>query len=162
MPGHKTPLPTLFDKVSRNLSITPEAGIPHVADLPSDLITQHGQPYMRRYFLLGGHNRAPGENARYHNILTSDLTDLHDHPWDFISVILNGTYIETTPTSEQTFGPGSVLIRKAEQLHRLTLPDGPVWTFIITGAVRRRWGFATTDGWVHWQEYLSAYNNRRW
>jgi hypothetical protein len=145
---------SLFDHIASTLSITTEGGAPDVSDLPSDLIKQAGEPYMRRYFLLGQGGQAPGSKARFHQILTSDLHALHDHPWDFVSVILSGSYVETTPTGEQEFGPGSVLVRTAEQLHRLTLPNGPVWTFILVGPARRRWGFATDDGWVHWSEYL--------
>lgn len=152
----RQPQPTLFDRISRSLSVRPEDGVPDVSDLPSDLIEQFGEPYMRRHFLLGADSRAPGSTARFHQILRSDVADLHDHPWDFISVILSGTYIETTPSSEQEFGPGSVLVRTAEQLHRLTLPSGPVWTFITISPARRRWGFQTGDGWVHWSDYLAT------
>ena len=138
------------------MTFAPESGVPHVSDLPNDLIQQFGRPYMERFFVLGPHSRAPGLTARYHHILTSDSHHLHDHPWDFISVIITGSYVETTPTSEQEYGPGSVLIRKAEQLHRLTLPEGQTaWTFVLVGEVRRRWGFSTDDGWVHWSEYLN-------
>lgn len=150
----KRPMPSLFDWATASLSFQPEAGVPHVGDLPHDLISQFNQPYMERYYLLGGSNRAPGTTARYHHILASDVADLHDHPWDFLSVIISGRYIETTPTTEQEYGPGSVLVRKAEQLHRLTLPDGPVWTFVVIGPARRRWGFKTTNGWMHWTDYL--------
>jgi hypothetical protein len=154
--GHRPPAPSLFDRIAQSVSVAPEDGVPHVTDLPSDLIEQFGHPYMRRHYLLGGGNREPGSTARFHEILRSDLADLHDHPWDFVSVILSGTYIETTPASEQEFGPGSVLVRTAEQLHRLTLPNGPVWSFITIGPARRRWGFDTSDGWVHWSDYLGA------
>ena len=144
---------TLFDQIRSSLSVKPEDGVPHVTDLPSDLIKQFDQPYMERHYLIG-QNR--GSSARFHHILQSDLADPHDHPWDFVSVILNGTYIETTPTSEQEYGPGSVLVRTAEQLHRLTLPNGPVWTFVTVSSPRRRWGFHTSDGWVHWANYLKV------
>lgn len=153
--GYRPP-PSLFDWIAGSFSVTPEDGVPHVSDLPSDLIEQAGAPYMERYFLLGRGPQAPGTTARYHHILKSDLLDLHDHPWDFVSIILSGTYVETTPTTEQEFGPGSVLVRKAEQLHRLTLPSGPVWTFIVVGPARRQWGFATDQGWTHWQHYLAS------
>src|SRR6516225_10784333 len=145
--------PTLFDKIQTSISVTPEDGIPHITDLPNDLITRLGEPYMRRYFLLGTPQSSPC--ARYHQILQSDPQDFHDHPWDFISVIIDGTYIETTPTSEQEFTPGSVLIRTAEQLHRLTIPNGPVWTFVTTGKVRRTWGFNTPNGWQPFHAYLA-------
>lgn len=155
-PHSTAPTPTLFDRITQTLSFSPENGVPHVSDLPSDLIEQFGEPYMRRHFLLGDSSMARGSTARFHEILRSDLADLHDHPWDFISVILSGRYIETTPDTEQEFGVGSVLVRRAEQLHRLTLPDGPVWTFITISPARRRWGFQTHDGWVHWRDYLNA------
>ena len=161
------PIPTrtrggdLFSRVRRSIEHTATDGVPQVADLPCDLIEQHGKPYMRRHFLLGGNNLTPGTTARYHNILESDLSDLHDHPWDFVSVILSGSYVETTPTDEREFGPGSVLVRTAEQLHRLSLPKGDVWTFVIVGPVKRRWGFQTEAGWQPWRTYLGLPDQSR-
>ena len=48
------------------------------------------------------------------------------------------------------------MVRKAEAAHRLDLLDGPMWTYVTTGPVRRRWGFHTEQGWVHWSRYLAA------
>lgn len=109
---------------------------------------------MERYFVLGS-PRSPS-SVRFHHILRSDGQDCHDHPWDFMSVILDGSYTEHTPTSSTTHGTGSVLFRKAEALHRLTL-DEPVWTVVVTGPTRRPWGFQTERGWVHWSRYRSRY-----
>jgi hypothetical protein len=146
----------LFGRVAGSVSFPSEGGVPVVDGLRSDLIEQGGEPYMRRHFLLGGGARARGTTARFHEILRSDTADMHDHPWDFVSVILSGRYVESTPDGEREFGPGSVLVRRAEQLHRLVLPAGPVWTFVTVGPVRRRWGFATADGWVPWRRYLGV------
>lgn len=149
------PAPGLFDLLlhARPPTVVPNAdGEPDVAGLPSDLIQTDGQDYMRRYFLLGGPT-IPGATARYHQILRSDGAHLHDHPWDFVSVILKGRYIETTPAGDTEYVAGCVLPRPAEALHRLALPDGPVWTFVITSSARRAWGFATDDGWVPWRTY---------
>lgn len=153
--------PSLFDRITTSLSITPDQGIPHVDHLPNDLIRQDDHDYMRRYFLLGRTPETPGSKARYHQILQSDRQDLHDHPWDFISIILNGTYVETTPDDERAYGPGTVLVRKAEQLHRLTLHAGPVWTFVLVSPARRRWGYHTCDGWVHWSTYHTTTRHSR-
>lgn len=126
-------------------------GQPDITGLPTDTIVSHGHDYMTRHYLVGSPH---GMSARYHHILTSDEDPhLHDHPWDFISVILAGSYVELTPDSETEYGPGSVLPRQAEQAHRLTLTK-PVWTFVITSPARRRWGFHTDDGWTPWQTYL--------
>jgi len=149
----------MFDHVTQSISMRPDGGVPQVADLPADVIEQDGKPYMRRYFLLGQNNQTGGSSARYHQILESDMADLHDHPWDFVSVILSGSYVETTIDGEREYGPGSVLVRPAEHLHRLTIPARkPVWTFITLGPPRRRWGFQTNDGWTPWRDYLDADN----
>lgn len=151
---------TVFDRIRVSQSVALVDGRPDVTGLPSDLIEQDGRPYMERFFMIGGSAAAPGSKARYHHILESDSQDLHDHPWDFVSVILSGSYVESTTTSEVEFGPGSVLTRRAEDLHRLTLPNGPVWTFILVGPARRRWGFQTGGGWVSWSEYLNPVPSR--
>ena len=128
---------------------------PDVTGLPCDLIRQDDTDYMRRFFRFGRPN-TNGATARYHQILRSDDDrHLHDHPWDFISVILDGSYVETTESGEVEHGRGSVLTRSAESAHRLTL-KAPVWSFVITAPARRRWGFHTEDGWVPWRTYLAA------
>lgn len=156
----RPPTGSLFDYITESRSVErDESGVPQVSDLPSDLIEQDGRPYMRRHYLLGAHNKTGGSTTRFHEILESDGLDLHDHPWDFVSIILSGSYVETTPDGdEHEYGPGSVLVRTAEQAHRLTLPGGPVWTFVVLGPPRRRWGFHTDRGWVHWREHLNAQN----
>ncbi|HET6154348.1 MAG TPA: hypothetical protein VFE15_15495 [Marmoricola sp.] len=155
--GARPPKPTLFDYMRASLSIGADLGVPCVDGLPHDLVEQQGEPYMHRHFLLGEDSMTGGSSARYHQIVQSDRADMHDHPWDFMSVILSGSYVETTPDGEQEHGPGSVLIRTAEQLHRLTLPNRqPVWTLVVLGPPRRRWGYATERGWVDWRTYLDA------
>lgn len=158
MAWDRRPKPTLFDYITDSTAIIPTGGEPDVDWLPNDVIEcRDGKPYMRRYYLLGQHNTTGGSTARYHQILESDEADLHDHPWDFVSVILSGSYVESTPDGEQEYGPGSVLVRNAEQLHRLTLPARkPVWTFVTLGPTRRTWGFQTPGGWTHWRDYLDA------
>jgi hypothetical protein len=129
-------------------------GAPDIARLPCDrLIASGGTEYMRRYY-----TRNPaGQQARFHHILASDPgRDLHDHPWDFISHLLSGTYIEHTPDGAVEYTAPCVIVRKAEQLHRLELPDGPVWSYVVLGRVRRKWGFMTERGWVPWNRYGQA------
>jgi mannose-6-phosphate isomerase-like protein (cupin superfamily) len=144
------PKPALHDIIRRSETYRCTDGTPQVDGLPTDLIRQGDAPYLERHFLIGGKGSS---SARYHHILTSDPQHLHDHPWDFISVIISGSYIETTEDNEVEYGPGSVLVRRAEQLHRLTLTNGPVWTFVTTSAPRRTWGFAADDGWMPWWQY---------
>lgn len=148
------------------------------------LIVHHLGDYMRRWIL-----RTPWGTVRIHNILRSDLDrDMHDHPFDFTSILLKGGYYETTrwvctdATTIEPEGRGpfetiwdpqkpytirevvtheryhprfSVIRHRAEDLHKLRLTK-PVWTLVISGPWRRKWGFMTPQGWVHWKDYVNA------
>jgi hypothetical protein len=109
---------------------------------------------------------------KVHHIIKSDDACLHDHPWKFISLILKGGYHEVlimdpsivapdeqiasyVPYMPQTwYGPGSLLVRRAEMAHRLILPKGKTcWTLVITFHKTKIWGFFTKFGWVPWFKY---------
>jgi len=128
--------------------------LPDVSGLPCDSLSgPDGAEYMRRYY----RNRGPGPSFRFHRIITSDPGRvLHDHPWDFVSQLLEGCYIEHTLRGEVVYRAPCVIRRRAEMPHRLELPEGEVWTYVVTGRPRRRWGFWTARGWVHWRDYPGA------
>jgi hypothetical protein len=112
------------------------------------LYASHLGDYMKRWILS-----TPFGTLRVHKIMRSDKDrDLHDHPWDFTSFILWGRYLEVAPGGVQTYSVGSINRKRAEDRHRLALAE-PVWTFVVTGPVRRKWGFYTDGGWVYWREY---------
>lgn len=61
----------------------------------STITNAQGVPYMHRYYLLEWPWR-----IRIHEILRSDEDrDMHDHPYDFVSIMLKGGYIETAHMS---------------------------------------------------------------
>jgi hypothetical protein len=128
-------------------------GAPDVTGLPFDEIGAAGAGvYMRRHYL----ERSRSHDLRFHHILKSDPgRDLHDHPWDFTALLLSGGYIEHTPAGALRYDAPCVIVRAAEDLHRLEL-TAPVWTLVVTGPVRRRWGFQTPTGWVPWRRYPGA------
>ena len=129
--------------------------IPDTARLPCDRLSVDDYEYMRRYYI-------PNRRARFHHILASDPgDDFHDHPWDFVSRLIAGCYIEHTPTGVVVYKAPCVIVRKAEQLHRLELPEGPVWSYVTLGRVRRKWGFMTRRGWVEHSRYDKAGNVAR-
>jgi hypothetical protein len=112
-----------------------------------------GVLYMRRWrvgpkWFLG---------LRLHHIVRSDADpELHDHPFSFATLILRGGYTEQLADGTRTrHGPGSVLFRSAEVLHRLDL-DKPAWTVVLRGPIRRSWGFMTRIGWMPWQRFVDA------
>jgi hypothetical protein len=114
--------------------------------------------------------------VRLHRINRSDDDRaLHDHPWQFWSLILWGSYTEVLPSDHDDaraagVGPKNFLgpfvlrrrrwlslaFRRAEDAHRIIV-DQPVWTFVVTGPRSRRWGFYTQTGWVYWREAVEQW-----
>lgn len=131
-----------------------------------------GSLYMGRYWLRPYSADRPGIAARVHHIATPDADrHMHDHPWDFVSLVLRGGYTELRPVAvepcfegeeersfEVTRRAGSLAFRRATDRHRIVavLPD--TWTLFVTGPKRHWWGFHTPRGKVHWQDYVSAHN----
>lgn len=131
---------------------------------------EDGKPYLIRYRIFD----CRWFKIRIHHILQSDPDCLHDHPWNFISVILKGGYYEHTKgrrdniTGIKKFDKSdddlvekivwydwaSVLIRAANWQHRLEIPTGrSAWTLVIMFKRKREWGFWTKDGFVEWFKY---------
>lgn len=67
----------------------------------------------------------------------------HDHPWSFVSLILNGGYWESEDGKEFVWRrPGSILYRRAEFAHTVKTagPEHRAWSVVIAGPYRRQWG----------------------
>lgn len=110
---------------------------------PMTVLTPEGDPYLKRYFLV----RSRWFQIYVHHIFRSDPdADMHDHPWWFVSVILWRGYREHTPAGVFRRWPLQVLYHPLGSPHRLELAK-PAWTLVITGPVRRVWGFVTPRGW---------------
>jgi hypothetical protein len=98
-----------------------------------------------------------------HWILRSDDDRaLHDHPWANCSIVLRGSYIEHTIDAGGVHQralrtPGSIVLRRAKQAHRLEiLESGPCWSLFVHGFRLRHWGFHCPHGWVHWKQFTAA------
>ena len=93
------------------------------------------EPFMIRYYQL--FRKRPSWfpfNILVHKILKSDLGDLHDHYWSYLTIILKGGYWETTENGTFWRGPGYIGFRKASDRHSLKIPKGkPAWTLLLAG-----------------------------
>lgn len=126
-----------------------------------DIRGPDGSLYMRRLRLI----QTPWFAVYLHKIVRPDADrELHDHPWDFVSLILRGGYIEETEGRGPGFTyrqkvwrkPFRLVRHKAEDFHRIdALSDVPAWTLVFCGRRRREWGFKTDKGWVRWDQYLA-------
>ena len=119
---------------------------------------------MIRYYLFLKDRKKFPFNVTLHKILKSDVDDLHDHPWNYSTLILKGGYYEHTPEGKFWRGPGHFRRSKATDLHRLELQrdkDGneiPCWSLFIMGKQQREWGFIKAIKgrytWIHNDKYL--------
>lgn len=129
---------------------------------PHEVIGDPDDPYLRRWHLIPPNRHV---NVYLHHFGRSDEPGaLHDHPWDFASLLLTGRYLEVTDSAATVRISGSLALRRAEHRHRIRLfTDGhgsvqPCWSLVITGSRRRQWGFwcPTATGarrFVPWQAY---------
>lgn len=114
-----------------------------------------GDDYLRRWWVIP---RNYHSNIYLHEILRDDQDrDLHNHPWDSVSMILQGGYKEITPEGEFIRRAGDVVHRKASDFHRLEMIGGkPCITLFHTGPAINDWGFDTKIGFVPWREYMEG------
>lgn len=118
-----------------------------------DDVSNPGVIYLTRWYLV----KTPWFGIYLHAIRKPDHDRcLHDHPWNFIPIILWGSYLEELPDDQFVVrSAGSVRHMRAEDAHRIDDLSGKVvWTLCLVGRKRRDWGFHTTQGWKQWQEYL--------
>ena len=117
-------------------------------------------PYMLRWYILP---RNRWLNLYLHKFMRDDDDRaLHDHPWWFVSVMLRGSYSEWLPemfNGEEFTWPHrrrapSIIFRRADARHRVTLPAGPCWTLVLTGPKKRTWGFWCPKGFVPWFDFV--------
>lgn len=132
---------------------------------------QSNEAYMHRYYLLFKDRVKAAFNLLLHKIVRSDDPVYHDHPWDFTTIVLKGGYWEHTPVLDENNniiehvvrwrGPGSIISRKATELHWLELHNNqPAVTLFIPKKRVREWGFLPYNNtinryeWVLHTEYL--------
>lgn len=120
--------------------------------------------YMRRWIFS-----TPWFTVRLHHIQESYYGAPHNHPWNFLSLILRGCYVEELYNTRNPSSPEKVLRRKAFRpvfrrttaIHKVLLEnDKAVWTLCITDGARQsplggnRWGFFPEPlKYVPWQVY---------
>lgn len=130
------------------------AGVPDTTGLVrSAILHADGTLYLERFEVLA----TPEVTIRLHHWHQGDdQRAAHDHPWANATTVLAGHLVEHAGGVATELTPGCVVVRRAEQAHRLELVSADAWTLFVTGPITRRWGFHTTDGWVHWQDWPYA------
>jgi hypothetical protein len=121
-----------------------------------------GTPYLTRWFLFS----CPLFKIYLHKIHRSDEDCHHNHPWNFKSLILSGSYWEESfsvkdPSSRtvKKFGPFSINSKNRNIYHKVLLGESPVWTLVFIGPKRSEWNFCMpleTGGYaiIHNMDYM--------
>lgn len=133
-------------------------------DIPD--LREPSKTYLTRWRVL----QTPWFAIYLHRINMPDKDrHLHNHPWNFWSLILRGGYIETwadqnpfvaTVRRERLWRGGTVHRLALDEFHSITrLVRVPTWTLLVVGRRQQVWGFATPEGFVDhatYHERLSA------
>ena len=106
--------------------------------------------YMERWFIIP---RNRFFNVYFHRFFGSDAPTPHDHPWFSVGLILQGNYLEHTPSGDFVRVSGDIVFRAASSLHWIEI-DKPVYTLFVTGPMVRVWGFQCKSKWVDFREYI--------
>lgn len=115
--------------------------------------------YLRRLRII----QTPLFGLLLHFIYTPDLDqDPHDHPFNFVSVILRGGYTERVFKNVREhdfsyvrrrhlrFGVNVMPVRFAHQIDEMA---PRTTTLVFAGRRQRDWGFWTAAGWIFWKTY---------
>lgn len=111
-------------------------------------------PYLSRWFLI--HRK--WLSVFIHKFHRSDEDRaLHDHPWNYISIILRHGYWEHSKSGVEWIPEGSVIFRRGTWRHRIELDKGKkAWTLIIRFKRYREWGFWNGEQFTQWQDWWRA------
>lgn len=95
-------------------------------------------PYLIRWAI----NFGPLGSLRLHHwIRSDDKRAKHDHPSDFITLVLKGAYADVGTKAAEYMAPGMIRRRKAEHAHYVHVYEGGCWTLLYFWPKRRNWGF---------------------
>lgn len=131
---------------------------------PDFVIGERKNPYLLRWWLIP---RNRFFNVYLHCFLRSDDDRaLHDHPWCWASMVLEGAYVEHTIAAggihkRRLFTAGCLRFHRPTFAHRLEVLHayGECWTLFITGPRVREWGFHCNErGWVNWRTFTDPAN----
>lgn len=98
-------------------------------------------------------------SIRLHHIVRPDADrHLHDHPFNFRTIVLAGGYMEQTEPDGpvRPILPGDTYRSPARRFHRIAIvTDAGAWSLFIMGRRVNDWGFLVDGHKVPWQQYLA-------
>lgn len=125
--------------------------------LVKEIKSKAGVVHFQRYRLLN----TPWLKIYVHKICQSDQDrHMHDHPWNFVSLLLSGSYREYSAVSprwqdvkERVIAAGRMVRHHHTDAHRIRLLTPHVWSLVFAYGKTRPWGYQTERGWMEHEEY---------
>ena len=112
-------------------------------------------PYLYRYVIVFF-----GYSIRLHHwIRSDDKRHFHDHPMNFFSILLKGSYTDVTPEGRQTLHAPAWLYTKAPKKHYVDVPKGGAWTLLFCSRNYRKWGMYVKNHLWRPLRYFSKFNH---
>ena len=129
--------------------------VAHLIDTKQILGDEYGTPYMVRYFISKPNTKAKGRIYLHHFLRSDHDRALHDHPWNFVSIILRGGYWEfadnrAIPFKDKAGSDRDFLSDLTEQ------PEDKAYTIQIEREKMLSAGFQQHDSEVKPDKYIPA------
>ena len=124
--------------------------------LIKEIKSKAGDVHFKRWQIL----KTPFGSIWLHAIHKADTDKhLHNHPWDFISVVLRGSYYEQTPLGNKRQHPGKINIRSGEGYHKiLEVESEVVYTLFFATKPKRQWGYRVAGKFIDHLTYRDMKN----
>lgn len=131
--------------------------------LVKEIVSRTGVLHFRRFRVIS----TPWFKIYLHKIYASDReAHMHDHPYDFMSLVLKGSYKEYYAigpkwgeVKEKIYRFLQVNSHNHEDIHKVEIIDGPVWTLFFVGKKTYDWGYQTELGFMSHERYRSWKRN---
>lgn len=142
--------------------------------LTKEIKSQVGELHFRRYRLFS----TPWVRLYLHKICKEDQDlHMHDHPWNFYSLILKGSYYERyrlgphySITMNEFRTPGTIVKHDRSDIHQLEyLENSPVWTLVLAYGQYSNWGYRIKNPqdnnrfttWINHKSYRKLKNSNK-
>lgn len=124
--------------------------------LIKEIKSKTGDVHFKRWQIL----KTPFGSIWLHAIYKADTDKhLHNHPWDFTSVVLKGSYIEQTPLGNKRQHPGKINVRNGADYHKILEMESPVvYTLFFTTKPKREWGYRVVGEFIDHLTYREMKN----
>jgi len=138
-----------------NPADTDKRRIKHFGIRWNEPLGQEECPYMRRWVI-----NLWLFSIRLHVWYRSDdKRHMHNHAFNFLTIVLRGGYIDVSPVNNDILSKGSIRYRKADHTHYVGYPIPGTMTLLFCGRKKQNWGFFVKGKLMRPLRYFSRYGH---